>query len=722
MKRVSVDSVVMADALLGQMMSDLARAAGLEPRRLSPPQPPREVFDEPLLLDYWMEAVAEYFGIEAESVSTTFADVDKDLTKTAPCIVRIPMRDGSHGNIVVLRREGRDLVVLLPGHLLRRVAADEVARMLRAPLHEGLAPRLAKWTAALPVDEKGARRAQDALLFHIAGRESIGGIWLLRSRPGAPLMTQLRGSGDLARALAFGVLPITQISLSLLGWTSLFDATLKGRLDSGPLLRWALLTLSVALVEILRSVVVARTTVSVAAILKRRMLSGALNMDPNEIRSKGSGGILGLISESEVLETAGLSAVVSAVSALISLCTAALVLAKGAAGLLHVGLLVAWSAVLTAALFAMNARTKKWIESRLVMTNGLVERMVGHRTRMAQEKIAGRHKPEDVELELYLAESRRNDSLARYIQGLPSRGWLLLGFAVLLAPLWEGTADTASLLVSIGGLFVAQSAFGDIAGAVTSALNLSVAWGRSSALFEASALDEPHGLPSAAVQEIGAMRKQAESENELSPDSGTVLEARRVTYRYRTGGEPVLRGVDLRLKKGDRVLLEGPSGCGKSTLATLLAGLRRPDSGLVLHHGMDRVTLGTPSWRKKVASVPQFHENHVLTGSLLFNLVLGRRWPASPRDRALAEEVCRSLGLGELLDKMPAGLEQIVGETGWQLSHGERTRVFLARALLQEAEVIVVDESFGALDPKSLRVAIEATWEQAPTLVVIAHP
>jgi ATP-binding cassette subfamily B protein len=154
----------------------------------------------------------------------------------------------------------------------------------------------------------------------------------------------------------------------------------------------------------------------------------------------------------------------------------------------------------------------------------------------------------------------------------------------------------------------------------------------------------------------------------------------------------------------------------------VLAGLREPTSGMVLHHGLDRSTLGTSTWRRKVSSVPQFHENHILSGSLLFNLLLGRRWPASTADRELAEKVCRSLGLGTVLDRMPAGLEQVVGETGWQLSHGERTRVFLARALLQGAEVILVDESFGALDPHTLRVAIDATWEQAPTLLVIAHP
>ena len=71
---------------------------------------------------------------------------------------------------------------------------------------------------------------------------------------------------------------------------------------------------------------------------------------------------------------------------------------------------------------------------------------------------------------------------------------------------------------------------------------------------------------------------------------------------------------------------------------------------------------------------------------------------------------------------MPAGLQQVVGETGWQLSHGERGRLFLARALLQGAELFLLDESFAALDPATLRRALEATFARAGTLVVIAHP
>jgi ABC-type transport system involved in cytochrome bd biosynthesis fused ATPase/permease subunit len=84
--------------------------------------------------------------------------------------------------------------------------------------------------------------------------------------------------------------------------------------------------------------------------------------------------------------------------------------------------------------------------------------------------------------------------------------------------------------------------------------------------------------------------------------------------------------------------------------------------------------------------------------------------------------VCRALGLGELIDRMPAGLEQAVGETGWQLSHGERSRLYIARALLQGADLVVLDESFGALDPETLRQALRCVLERAPAVLVIAHP
>jgi ABC-type transport system involved in cytochrome bd biosynthesis fused ATPase/permease subunit len=101
---------------------------------------------------------------------------------------------------------------------------------------------------------------------------------------------------------------------------------------------------------------------------------------------------------------------------------------------------------------------------------------------------------------------------------------------------------------------------------------------------------------------------------------------------------------------------------------------------------------------------------------------MGRAWPPGADDLVEAEAICRELDLGDLLDRMPAGLMQTVGETGWQLSHGERSRLFLARALLQRAELVVLDESFAALDPATLGKAVECARRRARSLLVIAHP
>jgi ABC-type multidrug transport system fused ATPase/permease subunit len=184
----------------------------------------------------------------------------------------------------------------------------------------------------------------------------------------------------------------------------------------------------------------------------------------------------------------------------------------------------------------------------------------------------------------------------------------------------------------------------------------------------------------------------------------------------------VLQGCDLQIYAGDRILLEGPSGGGKSTLVSLLIGLRHPQSGLLLLRGLDRQTLGTEGWRRRVVAAPQFHENHVLTGTFAFNLLMGRRWPPQPDDMREADAICRELGLGDLLDRMPAKMLQMVGETGWQLSHGERSRLYIARALLHDADLVLLDESFAALDPETLRQCLRCVLSRATTLLVIAHP
>jgi ATP-binding cassette subfamily B protein len=213
-------------------------------------------------------------------------------------------------------------------------------------------------------------------------------------------------------------------------------------------------------------------------------------------------------------------------------------------------------------------------------------------------------------------------------------------------------------------------------------------------------------------------------ETQPTPQGIPVLHAQSLGFVHPNRVGPVLAGCSLSIHRGDQILLEGISGGGKSTLATILAGLRVAGNGFVLAGGLDRATLGDEGWRRRIALVPQYHENHIVAAPLIFNLLMACAYPHTAQDvaeAAEAAEVCRELGLTDLIDRMPAGFNQFVGDTGWRLSQGERSRIFLARALLQKAEVVLLDESLAALDPENCRQCLECVLRRAPTLILIAH-
>jgi ATP-binding cassette subfamily B protein len=274
-------------------------------------------------------------------------------------------------------------------------------------------------------------------------------------------------------------------------------------------------------------------------------------------------------------------------------------------------------------------------------------------------------------------------------------------------------------------VLLASQGLGKMAGGAQSLAGLYNAWKQVGPLFQAAA--RPRHLPAlgftppppgSVSAPVTAMSQQATNAGGQQP----LIQARDVTFRYRAQGRPVLQDISLDVHPGDRLLVEGPSGGGKSTLAAVLTGLRAPESGSLLLWGFDHQILGTEEWRRRVVMAPQFQENYVFSETFAFNLLMGRRWPPQNEDLEEAEAICRELGLGALLARMPSGFQQSLGESGWQLSHGERSRLYIARTLLQKADLVVLDESFGALDPENLRLALQCVLNRAPTLMVIAHP
>ena len=454
------------------------------------------------------------------------------------------------------------------------------------------------------------------------------------------------------------------------------------------------------------------------AIFKSRLIHGTLKLEPEEIRHQGMGQFLGRVMESEAVEMLALSGRFMAVLSVIELILAFFILAKGVGGMPHAALLAIWALMTLFILWRYYQTSRDWAETYREMTNDLVERLVGHRTRLIQEDPQRWHEDEDQLLDRYLKLSENMDRIGIQINAVIHRGWLLVGLLGVVLPFVAGAPTPAQLAISLGGVLLASQALGKLAGGAQSLVGLLNAWQQVGPLFHAAA--RPEEKPALSFVPPSGMRQP--SSQSTAQSKAPLLVARDLSFRYRPTGRPVLQEISLQIDPGDRLLLEGPSGGGKSTLAALLTGLRKPEAGSMLLWGFDRQILGPDEWRRRVVMAPQFQENYVFTETFAFNLLMGRRWPPQPEDLEEAEVVCRELGLGKLLDRMPSGFQQMLGESGWQLSHGERSRLFIARTLLQKADLVILDESFGALDPENLYRALRCVLERAPTVLVIAHP
>ncbi len=184
-----------------------------------------------------------------------------------------------------------------------------------------------------------------------------------------------------------------------------------------------------------------------------------------------------------------------------------------------------------------------------------------------------------------------------------------------------------------------------------------------------------------------------------------------------TAAREVLRGVSFAVPRGARVALVGPSGAGKSTILSLIERFYDPTGGSIRLSGHDARTYPRDELRAHFGYVEQ--DAPTLAGTLADNL----RLAAPAASDADCERVLRAVNLGEVLERDPLGLDAPVGEDGVMLSGGERQRLAIARALLTEAPILLLDESTSSLDgvnEQRMREAIDAVSADR-TLVVIAH-
>ena len=197
------------------------------------------------------------------------------------------------------------------------------------------------------------------------------------------------------------------------------------------------------------------------------------------------------------------------------------------------------------------------------------------------------------------------------------------------------------------------------------------------------------------------------------------IEFKDVHFSYEQEGESheALRGVSLKVKRGEVVALVGPSGAGKSTLMNLLPRFYDVSTGAILIDGHDVRDLTIASLRKQIGKVTQ--ETVLFNDTVRNNIAYGR--PDVPMERI--EAAAKAARAHDFIKRLPEGYNTQIGERGARLSGGERQRLAIARALLKDAPILVLDEATSALDTES-EVQVQAalaTLMSDRTVLVIAH-
>ncbi len=240
--------------------------------------------------------------------------------------------------------------------------------------------------------------------------------------------------------------------------------------------------------------------------------------------------------------------------------------------------------------------------------------------------------------------------------------------------------------------------------------------GQYGSISEASsALAEQEGATLNVFAFLGDRASRARDGSEAMDAPVERISVEQASFRYGEG-EPVLRGLDLELRRGEVVAIVGASGSGKSTLAQLLVRLRTPQSGGILVDSVPLDRVARASLARNLGVV--FEDCFVFDETVQWNITLGRDLPS-----VAVTEAAETARLGELIHSLPDGYRTGVGPRGGKLSAGQRQRLALARAIVTRPQILVLDEATSALDSPTERSVVEGLRDRRPDgiTLIIAH-
>lgn len=202
----------------------------------------------------------------------------------------------------------------------------------------------------------------------------------------------------------------------------------------------------------------------------------------------------------------------------------------------------------------------------------------------------------------------------------------------------------------------------------------------------------------------------------LSRRDGPALEVSGVAYSYRQG-EPVLKGVSLTVLRGQRVAIVGRTGAGKTTLLNLIAGLDKPEHGGIKVLGYDPYRVAPTGRRRLLGVVPQ--TVHIFEGTVRENITL--RDDSVPQ--ADVERAAKTVGLHDVVMALPGGYDTVLGVGGTKLSHGQGQLLSLARAIVSDPAILLLDEPTSGVDAVTEAAIIKAFRQASAdrTIVTISH-